>query len=570
MDLFRYLRSLLLMAFIGLLTACAIISPPTGGEKDLIPPKIVRTQPENYSVHFKGNKIRLYFNEFVNFSMQGSQLVISPPLRKTPEVTLRGKSLILSFDDTLKENTTYTFNFGNTIADLNEGNQLKDFRFVFSTGSIIDSLSLKGNVYDAFTGLPMKDITVMLYDTLNDSAVYHQRPLFASISNETGFFRLENLPGKQFKIVALKDGNTNYLYDLATEQIAFLDSNITPSYSLPDSITKINPSKKDSLSKTNTLRIDSLVKINSAKNITMNLFTEKDSIQRVMKVIQPNRGTAIVYFTYPVTDLQVKPLFSQTSWNPIFEYNQSRDTIQMWYKSVDDTLSVTISDKDKVLDTVLIDQKKNVRSAKNAFDKAKTGNITNVQADWLNFYDTLSVTFSFPIEKTDFSRLELYQDSTAIQAKPILSNKNKRSIQILYPWKEATNYSILIRDSLIQDILGRSNDSLKVRFRLKPIEMYGTILLNFKPDKIEGPYIIQLIQKSGKIVAQRFVDKAQQLKFEFLDPGDYTFKLIIDKNNNRHWDTGRFIKKLQAEKVYILPTPITVRTNWDSEIDWNL
>ena len=153
--------------------------------------------------------------------------------------------------------------------------------------------------------------------------------------------------------------------------------------------------------------------------------------------------------------------------------------------------------------------------------------------------------------------------------KPFAFQKNKRSIQVVYPWKEATNYSIFAKDSLVQDMFGRSNDSLKVRFRQKPIEQYGAIILNLNPGSLEGPFIIQLIPKSGNVREQRIIEKAQQLKFELLDSGEYSFKLIVDKNKNHHWDTGRFIKKQPAEKVFVLPSTINVRANWDSEVDWN-
>ena len=548
MNRFRLKLFISLISCIVLLWACAIIVPPTGGEKDVTPPKIARAQPENFSTHFEGQKIRLYFNEYVNFSLQNSQLIISPPLRKTPEVIMRGKSIIISFNDTLKKNTTYTFNFGSTLSDLNEGNVLKGFRYVFSTGDIIDTLCIQGAVYDAISGMPLKEVTIMLHDTTSDSAVFKERPLFATISDEYGRFRFDNLPARKFNIIALKDGNTNYLYDLATEEIGFLDTTVTPYPSISDSAFKLNPSK----------------------NLVINLFTEKDSVQRLMKYTQPHKGTGVLIFTFPLTHLQLKPLFSRTDWEPIFEYNLYRDTVQFWYKlNAEDTMSITVGDKNNILDTLLIDQRKNAKSGKTAFEKQKLGVLTNIQSDWLNLKDTLQIWFSSPIEKMDIKQIIVFQDSNVIQTTISRSGKNQRTLQFVYPWKESNNYSVFIKDSVVQDIYGRFNDSLKVKFQLKPAELYGTIILNFKPSKTEGPYILQLTQKQGGLISQKTLNQAQVVKYELLNPGEYTLKVILDKNKNQQWDTGHYLKKVQAENVFNLPSVINVRANWDTEVDWS-
>ncbi len=548
MDFRKRLGYGLIVICVALLSACAIISPPTGGEKDTTPPKLIKALPENYSVHFTAKKIRLTFNEYVTFNLQKTPLVVSPPLRKIPEVSIRGKSIILSFDDTLIENTTYTFNFGSTISDLNEGNEFKNFRYVFSTGSVIDSLSLKGFVNDALTGLPAKEITVMLYEPNDDSVVYHKRPMFAALTNESGFFRFDNLPEKNFKILALKDGNSNYLYDLATEKIGFIDTLVKPFY----------------------LLADTSVKKSSVKDITIDIFQEKDSIQRLMKFFQPYKGMGVLYFAYPLETIHLKPLYMNPKWEPIIEYNSSRDSIQFWYKPIaEDTLSVELLVNGRPTDTLLIDQKKNSKSGKNAFEKQKLSFSSNVQSEWLNHKDTLTILFASPIDSIKEGKILLFQDSSLIEPKFIVWQRNSRNLKILYPWKENTNYSFLIKDSLVQDLFGRFNDSLKVRFRVKPPEMYGTIALNVKPEKTEGPFVLQLLNKSGQVLDQKTVVQAQIVKFERLNPGEYSFKIIVDKNNNQKWDSGVFIKKKHPEKVLNLPGVITVRANWDSEVDWS-
>ena len=179
----RYFFPLLFLAIL-LWVACARIGAPTGGAEDKTPPKVLRTLPANESVHFTGNRIRIYFDEYIQLKDIRKQLIISPPMEYFPEITPSGnaaKYIDIRILDTLKPNTTYTLNFGKSIQDNNEGNPLSFYTYTFSTGSSIDSLTLKGSIKDALALKPDNYVNVMLYEKnvkFSDSIVYKQKPMY--------------------------------------------------------------------------------------------------------------------------------------------------------------------------------------------------------------------------------------------------------------------------------------------------------------------------------------------------------------------------------------------------------
>jgi hypothetical protein len=211
---------------------CANIVPPTGGPRDTIPPEVIRSTPSNFTTNFTRSGIHIEFDEFIELRNINQQFLMTPPQSQRPEFRARGRDLYIELKDDLIANTTYTLNFGDAIVDLNEGNALSNFEFVFSTGDVIDSLSYSGTVLNAFDNEPVEGAIVMLYNELHDSVPYRQMPLYANRTGKDGRFRLNNLRGDTFLVFVITDVNNNYLYDRPGEElIAFRDD-----YILPDTI----------------------------------------------------------------------------------------------------------------------------------------------------------------------------------------------------------------------------------------------------------------------------------------------------------------------------------------------
>lgn len=228
----RYFLILLCIIVAG----CANIVPPTGGKKDVTPPKLVEVTPPDSQLNKRVTKLELRFNEFVALSNPAAEVQISPLLPFPLSVSLHKRSVIVQIPDSLlQENTTYRISFGNAIQDIHENNPFGGYHYTFSTGSYFDSLLLEGLVINAATGLPDSSALILLYDAKeSDSVVVQKKPVYVSRATG-GRFRIEGLPGRAFRIYALRDANNNLTFD-GEEAIAFVDRVVVPADSMVDSL----------------------------------------------------------------------------------------------------------------------------------------------------------------------------------------------------------------------------------------------------------------------------------------------------------------------------------------------
>lgn len=228
----RYIsRNLSLTAIVMLLAlSCAKISAPSGGPKDKEPPVIIKSLPENSSVMFTGKEFTITFDEYVVLDRITEKFMVSPPLATKPEVRLKGKSLIVNWEDDLADSTTYTFYFQDAIRDNNENNPIPNFQYVFSTGPVLDSLSLTGNVFNAVDLEIVEDVMVLMHSNLSDTAPRTIMPAYISRPDASGGFMIRNIRPGRYNLFALQDLNGNSMYDLEDEVFAFADSiiSITP------------------------------------------------------------------------------------------------------------------------------------------------------------------------------------------------------------------------------------------------------------------------------------------------------------------------------------------------------
>ena len=268
---FRQVPLLFISASIALIAfSCATVVTPSGGPKDITPPKMLSSQPENLSINFKGEKIIFNFDEFVQLKTPEKFLLISPPLSELPDIKVKGRSVVIKLEDSLRSNTTYNFYLGDAIVDITENNPITNFNFAFSTGPDIDSLSLSGNVTDAYTRMPVKGALVMLYTDFADSVPMKQIPVYVSRTLENGNYSFNSLASGKYRAVALVDGNSDYMYNLPTEMVGFSSDSVQPFYS------KVNINDTSAAAKS---------EIQNLKQVAINLFPEPDSTQRIQKSV---------------------------------------------------------------------------------------------------------------------------------------------------------------------------------------------------------------------------------------------------------------------------------------------
>jgi hypothetical protein len=568
----KFIKALMVVLACLLISRCANPVSPTGGPKDTTPPVILKYAPPLNSRNFSQNKIRITFDEFIKLKDINSQVIISPPMDKTPEFKLRGKSLIIEMTGTLKENTTYNIFFGNSIVDLTENNAFENFQYVFSTGNVIDSLSISGSIYNAFDLVPVKNINVMLYLNINDtipfdSLPYFVRPYYLTKTDASGNFTFNNLINQPFKLFALNDQNSNMIYDQPSEAIAFLDSLISPVFiqtTIPDSI------------ESDTLVTDNIEKLMSFKSgIKLALFNEADSTQKLIKVALVKKNLLSFFFKRPVTNLIVRPLNLTTDldWG-IQEVNITKDTVNYWLKNIiQDSIIFEISDNNIILDTVkvaAVKKSKDKKQGPGAIDTTLLTIRTELKANHSELYQPFKLIFDYPVTSFNPVKLQLFEhDTIPVEAALFFTDPTKRKFVVDYKWTSATPYKLLIIDSAFFDILNRTNDTLSFTFISKSVEDYGNFFVNVSLPEPETNVIFQLL--SGDKVREEFnISGPERLSFIHLTPGDYKLKAIFDSNKNGKWDTGDYYYKIQPEEVQFFSSGITIRANWDIEEDWEL
>lgn len=573
--------SLCALFLLLLLCRCANPVTPEGGPKDVTPPKATDCDPPALTTHFHKKDIRITFNKYIQLKDQHNQINIAPPLLPHTDIRLRGKSIFIKLADTLKSNTTYSINFGEAISDLTENNILHDFTYTFSTGSYIDSLSLSGRILNAFDQVPQKDVIAMLYinenDTLPlDSLPFHVKPYYMAKTNENGDFIFRNLRDVPFLLFALKDMNGDYIFNLPNEKIAFCDSLVKGIYVKPPSPETL---KKDSAAKRDTLlhkKDTSVIKKQTTPGYTLNLFEESDSIQKILKADMINEDQVGIYYRFPT----IKPEFIPMNipdipgWM-IPEFNVTRDSVFLWLKNTGkDSLYLRLVDKGKTLDTARINLlKKSLKKKKTDKGTASLVKLklsTNMPDGRLNqFKRDPVIIFSYPLSGQNLIRILLVDGKDTINPKLAFTDSVKRKLRVSYKWKEDRPYRLIIPDSVFRSINGHLNDSLVVSFRTHSLRDFGSIQMTISI-KYPSDYLIQLLDEKENVLERKIISASGKVKFDYLSPGKYKIKAILDRNRNGRWDTGKFSKKIQPEKVQYFQKIIEVRANWDIDESWEL
>ncbi len=531
---------------IFLISSCANVVAPTGGSKDIIPPKMVKAFPDTFATHFSEDKIKILFDEFIQLQDAYSQVIISPPTEKKPEFQVKGKSIVIHFNEKLKENTTYNINFGKSVADLHEANIFENFQYIFSTGDYIDSLSLSGKCVVAKDLKPEKGTLVMLYNTLEDSVPVKQIPLYFSTCNDSGVFKISNVKAGSYKIFALKDANSNYLFDQPNEIIGFKDQPIA---------------------------------ISGKDTASLRLFEEETSKQYIKKSYSQHYGKVIIIFNKPVVDCKTEvlnPGFENAKFYP--EWLSQKDTLLLWFdKFSADSMKLKITEAGKIIDTLNFGMKSREGiKGKGMFDKKLRLFVnTDLHSDRvLDLNSNISLTLSNPLSDWLPDSIKLLEDSIPVKYKIIpdsASNSILHNLKIVYTWKEKKIYKLEWAKNTFTDIFGIKNDTSGfVNFNTKALRDYGTMKIHIKSPSSTTQFVALLMDDKENVYRKTVFENDTTLSYEFLNPGAYKLKIIFDSNKNGKWDTGNYFKHIQPEKVIYYPDLLTVRHAWDIEADWLL
>ncbi len=528
--------------------SCANQVSPTGGPKDTQPPQILSTYPENKSTNFTGKKVRLVFDEYIAIDNPQQQVVISPPMEPFPEFVIKGKELQITFKDSLRSNTTYTINIAAAVKDITENNAVPSFQYVFSTGDYVDSLFVTGRVVDAEKGGGVEGVLVMLYDALDDSVVYKQKPYYFGRTDKSGSFRIENIKEGQFKVFALKDENFNLKFDLPNEKIAFWPVPITISDS-------------------------------AAPPFELRLFQEERKRLQLIESVTSNRGFNQFIYSLPVENVTVKPLLDTLNFaGSYIEYNPTRDTIGHWYQYNNSARSVLlVVANDTLIDTITV--KAPAFTADSLFRIGRPGQKSAVQikgrAAAPNSLLELGTPFVFelnrPATALQLDRIYVLEDTVkAVVPKVYFADSAQRKIAVDYIWKAGSFYRIVFLDSAITDRYGLKNDSLRFELNARKADEYGVITITVDSLEPSKQYILEASLGEGSPPVIREVLTGVERfnkKYGKLIPGNYKVRIIRDANFNAQWDTGDYLKGLQPERIYVHPQEVALKPNWEMELE---
>lgn len=507
---------------------CARRSLPTGGFKDTLPPNIVNTSPKMNTVFFDKEKITITFDEYIKLVDLNKQLIISPPLEPNkykvkPQGTV-SKKIQIELLDSLLENTTYTFNFGESIIDNNEGNLLPFFNYAISTGAIIDSLEIKGKIIDSYERITDSYTSVYLYpidSTYTDSTIFLKKPFYATSTLDSTAYNFRNLRPDKYQIVAIKDISGNYIFDQSVDKIGFIEEPIT----LPG---------------------DSIINFRIFKEVP-NLYWSRPFFINKNKI-------GFGYFGKPEPSAIKVQSKVPRNFRYIINKDRKTDTLNFWFRgSMIDSIKFGIEEKDTTKTYTI--QIKDIKS-----DSLVISSITK---NSIELIDSFKIKSSLPIVKVNMDLINIVGlDSLEVQFEAFL-DKNYDELALTFDALPNDNYKIEFLPDAMVDFWGQTHDTLRYSVKTRPISDYGNLYLQIlREDK--SPFILELVDLKGKVL-RRYdkINDSDYYEFKYLLPGKYLFRYIKDKNGNKKWDTGNYLKKIQPEIVYYSTDTIDLRANWD-------
>ena len=526
-SIFKLLSIYLILLF----ASCAKRGNITGGAKDTIAPVLTASFPKNFSTNFKGKEIKLVFDEYVKLKNLNKQLIVSPPFNKPLEVLPlnASKMLTIKIKDTLLPNTTYSFNFGQSIEDNNEGNPYQQFKYVFSTGSYIDSLALSVKVKDALEKKTDNFVSVMLYEInekFNDSTIYKESPRYVTNTLDSlEVVKIENIKAGKYLLVALKD-NGNNKFNPKSDKIGFQKHYI----SVPN---------------------DTIFEVELFKEVLP---------FKAIKPTQASKNRLLMGYEGQTKDVKITVKNGSEIIPSVITQMPKKDSLQIWFKPIKaDSLYVSVQKESykKQFTVKIKDQKKDTLSISPEY----SGN--------LPLREKFALNTSIPLVKFDKSKISIQnKDSVSVNFTTEYDDFNQK-LYLDFKRDELEKYQIQLLPGALTDFYENVNDTMKYSVATKNSSDYGNLKVILENVK-KYPVIIELTDKDGKVKATEYTENNNVVEFIALEPNKYTLRIIYDDNKNGFWDTGSFIEKRQTEEVIYFPKEIDVRSNWDVEQPFNL
>lgn len=516
-----------------LLAACAQVRELQGGEKDTEPPVLLAAEPPNRTTRFSSDRITLRFSERVKLDRVRDRLLISPPLDKAPDVTVNsGEEVVIALRAPLAPNTTYSFNIGEAVTDITEGNAAAGLTYVISTGEVLDSLALRGTVIDAFTDKPEPDVLVVLHSDTDSIGFISGRPAYFTRTDKQGGFVLSNLRVGRYRPHALQDQNANFRGDLPNERVAFTDT---------------------------------LVDTRDSVALVMRMFLPLAGKQQVKEAaVQPDRAWRLVLARSAdsLALASIDRAGGKLAW--LTEWNSVRDTVLFWPS--DTTLlhgqRFAVSDSSGTIDTLTY---RAVRKMPFDLDVRTKGRVRP---------DAPLFQTSRPIERFEVARIRMLHDSVEIPAEVARVEGGGRLFTVSASGAEDRATAVLFLPGAVRDIYGGENDTLRLAIGSAAATQTGDLKVNLVPDSmvdLQGPFLLQLVNAQGGVVrSETFTALPHKADIAGTQVGTYTLKVLVDADGDGRWSTGSLIDGRQPERVFRQQGEVNVRAGWEVVVDWSI
>ena len=540
-------------------------TPPSGGPKDTIPPVLLKVTPENESTNFptSGGKIVLTFNEYTVVK-NASDIYMSPPTRRRPTVKVKGKSVEVTLNDSLQANTTYTLDFGNALADNNEGNLFPRYVYSFSTGDEIDSLYMTGRLVDCEKLLPVKGALVALYTGEGDSICMFENPVAAAKTDDWGFFVVRNIKPVGYRIFAFNDKDGDSRYTIGTDKIAFYDSLYVPTKVIRDSVYELRSFNMKDTSACNARIAD----------IELRMFQDYSTRQYILSKgrINPKMG----YIRFAAANAQINSfrILGIDDTQIVTQFSPNKDSMNFWINEsgvLPDSLMInlnymktdSLSRLVPTNETVIVAMTKEA-IAESMTDEAKEKALADTVFTLNSVFDNTTVeqegiryNFEAPIVTQNIDGIVFTStnprnqtDTSVFTLKVDENNICSFVIQLDEDYQQGYKYELLIPENIFTDVYGRKNKSDKITFSLPNEDNFSTITLNFS--NVQARYIIELVNREKTKTFRKFIiDKDESLYFPYVKSGTYSLRITEDRNGNGVFDSGDMFGKRQPEKVTV-------------------
>jgi hypothetical protein len=540
------------------------------------PPVVVKSTPAPNALGYKKDEFSVQFDELILLKDVSQKLVVSPPMNNQPTAVAHGNELVVSFKDTLQDNTTYTFDFADAITDNNEGNILPNFRFSFSTGQVVDSMQISGQLFQAGDLSPVSGALVFLHNNLSDTAFQKLVPVRLAKTSETGRFTIANVSPGKYRVFALEDANRNYKYDQPGERIAWLDTLVVPDFTYRTVTDSVAPDST----------VSRQVLCYTPDSLQLFMFGEDQPIQYVTSDKRAEAAKISLTFKRSADKFGVQltdePL--RKDWYMI-ERNKGNDSLSIWLKEPElyskDTLQLLVSYA--AVDSMMQPIVKTDSIAFYYFKpeaKKKKKNEEEAQAPVLAISDLRStiahyspLSFSVqsaPIAVVD-SGFHLFSVVDSVKTEIPFGIEHDtvyiRRFRVTNKWEPGGSYEFDIDSASVRDIYGITNNALSHKFSIKPLDSYGTAYVTIQNPKPN--WLLQIVDTKNNPIRQAVVPANGKLAFRFIPPGELLFRIVDDKNANGQWDTGVLAKWQQPETVFYYPEKVVIRANWDHEVKWD-